>query len=38
MDKLETIGVHVCVGENSEDRGAEKGCASRVETNEATDR
>tara|TARA_E500000331_G_scaffold148778_1_gene144814 strand:+ start:762 stop:1940 length:1179 start_codon:yes stop_codon:yes gene_type:complete len=36
MDKLEPLGVHLCFGETSEITGAEKVCATRGKTPEAT--
>ncbi len=36
MDKLEPLGVHLCFGETSELTGAEKVCATRGKTPEAT--
>ena len=38
MDKLEPLGVHLCFGETSELTGAEKVCASRGATKEASDK
>ena len=38
MDKLEPLGVHLCFGETSELTGAEKVCATRGATKEASDK
>ena len=38
MDKLEPLGVHLCFGETSELTGAEKVCATRGVTKEASDK
>ena len=38
MDKLEPMGVHLCFGETSELTGAEKVCATRGATPEASDK
>ena len=38
MDKLEPLGVHLCFGETSELTGAEKVCATRGKTPEATEK
>ena len=38
MDKLEPLGVHLCFGETSELTGAEKVCATRGATSEASDK
>jgi (2R)-sulfolactate sulfo-lyase subunit beta len=38
MDKLEPLGVHLCFGETSELTGAEKVCATRGATKEASEK
>ena len=38
MDKLEPLGVHLCFGETSELTGAEKVCATRGATPEASEK
>ena len=38
MDKLEPLGVHLCFGETSELTGAEKVCATRGATSEASEK
>ena len=38
MDKLEPLGVHLCFGETSELTGAEKICAARGATSEASEK